>query len=124
MLRGFARRGFTATVDRPRPVRRGSPRGSHGLVGSAEWPGSGPSPHVGSFMMPRPASSTFALEFEHIQAMHKAFERSPLFGADASSHTHRHCAPVRLSRAGAMLGDMRSPVREGGASLQSPLALK
>jgi hypothetical protein len=25
-------------------------------------------------------------------------ERPALFGADAPSHTHRHCTPVRLSR--------------------------
>jgi hypothetical protein len=36
--------------------------------------GGGPTPHVGSSAMPRPASRNFAFEVEHIQAMHRAFE--------------------------------------------------
>jgi hypothetical protein len=43
-----------------------------------------------------------------------------LFGADAPSHTHRHCTPVSLSRAGAMLDDMRSPGERGRSKPSEP----
>jgi len=36
--------------------------------------GDGPTPHVGSSTMPRPASRTFAFKPEHIQAMRNAFD--------------------------------------------------
>ena len=36
--------------------------------------GGGLAPHVGSSIMPRPASRTFAFEPEHIQAMQRAFD--------------------------------------------------